>query len=422
MKKNFFALLLFPLISQAQLSPSICKQFPAHIVLKIDEINNKTQLSDQSIYKIAKKMMLQDSLAKDNQTKGTTIKTLKSIYAIDNSFLKKVLTTNELEKYNYDADKDNRFLCALIENEKLKLNNEQIKKIRFLNDSLENTPKKSLKENLQFQNKKLDKILTQKQYVELIQYCYNDIAIEDAKNDWQKVLNFKLNNPAKEKEEYKMIVNYHLKKNTFLDKKAEQFNKTKRDFLALKATVMEPTLLTHVKIRNGDKVANNKYANVIEFEKELELSKSQIDSLLLKYQRFEKIKIRNKENEINESIEQPQVLPIEFDEIVMILKPEQFEKWLIIKNKKESEKKARLDWTSLEAENLTTGLEKTKTSEFLTIYHLKLLIAQEKLKSWKNRENLFAIRDLELKKPDVLRQLESINKNKKNTPKTELVW
>ncbi|OOV19892.1 hypothetical protein [Flavobacterium sp. LM4] len=158
------------------------------------------------------------------------------------------MSVEEMEQYNYEMDKDNRFLAALILAPYLKLQPEQINKIRQLNDSLSTTPQKSTKETIQFYNRKLSKILNKQQYVDVVKSTYKDQSIADARTDWQGILKLKINTPDKEQEEFKQLVDFHFAKNGFLDKKAELYEKKKQDFLSLKATMMEPPLLIRSKI------------------------------------------------------------------------------------------------------------------------------------------------------------------------------
>jgi hypothetical protein len=413
------------MLAQAQLSTKVSQNYPAHIVYKIDDLLEKIQFDEVTQIKIAQKFQKTDSLANVSLAKGLPVGEWKRQNNMDKNFLKELISKEDMERFDYLTNKDNRFLVALNEKVKLQLNTNQINRIRLLNDSIGKVSQKTTKEELQFHNSKLKRILTQKQFSELIQLCYQENAMEEAKDDWLKITTSKTNTSGKEKEEFSLLYEYHLKKLCFLDKKADVSEKTLSNFLNLKTTVMEPLMLTYARIKKGEKVSNNKYVNVIEFEKDLSLSKTQIDSLLHKHQNFEKIKIKNKENELTANNEPIVSLPIELEEINSILKEDQNNKWLIIKNKKEASKKASVNWNSLENEKLTNGLDRAKTIESLTIYHIKLMIAQEKLKSWKTRENLFALRDIEQKKPEALRQLESMLKSKNNdSPKIKptLEW
>lgn len=424
MKKLLFTLLLLPVFSQSQVNPNVSKRYPAHIVYKIDDVVSKVNLSEDKQIKIAQKFMKTDSIVNLALASGTPSNQLKNYYSIDDMFLKSILSVEEMEQYAYEIDKDNRFLAALILSPDLKLQTEQISKIRQLNDSLRTTPQKSTKETIQFYNRKLSKILNKQQYIDVVKSIYKDQSIADAKTDWERILKLKINTPGKEQEEFKQLVDFHFAKNGFLDKKADLYEKKKQDFLSLKATMMEPPLLIRSKILSDQKHANNKYASLIEFEKELNLTKNQIDELLLKYLAFENIIIENRENDLKGIFLTPKPLPSEFENIAKIVTSEQMNKWLVFKNKNEATKKANLSWSALESEGLTKNTDQQKVMSELETYHLKLLIALEKNKNWKTSETRFLVRDVEQKKPDVLVQLDTIkrSKAKSENAKNALAW
>lgn len=419
-----FFLLLLIFSTQAQVSLNVSKNYPAHIVYKIDDVLSKVKLNEDKQIKIAKKFQKIDSLANASLSHGLPVDQLKTYYTINNAFLKNILSPEELEHFAYEMDKDNRFLAALNSIPYTKLQAEQINKIRQLNDSLDITPKKTLKETIQFQNWKLTKILHQEQYVALLKFIYKDQSLAEAKTDWERILKLKINTPEKELEEFRKITDYHLSKNSFLDKQADRFEKKKRDFLSLKATMMEPPLLIRANILSDDKHANNKYASIIKYEKELNLSQNQIDSLLAKYLVFEKIIIENRENVLKENLISAIPLPSEFENIAKIITPEQTNKWLNLKNKNEAIKKSKESWAKLDAEGLTKDLDKQKTLPELATYHLRLLIALEKAKNWKTPESLFLVRDAEQKKPAILLQLDAItrSKAKNENAKNAMAW
>lgn len=424
MKTLLLALLFLPIAIQAQVSPNVSKHYPAHIVYKIDDLVSKVNLEEDKQIKIAEKFLKSDSIANASLHNGGSVAILKDYNTVNKSFLKEILSRDELEHFAYEMDKDNRFLIALNSISYLKLNPTQISIIRHLNDSLDTTPKRSMKENIQFYNLKLYKTLDKLQYIELIKISYKDQSLADAKSDWDRIMNLKINTPGKEKEEFQQIIDFHFAKNSFLDKKADRHEKKMRDFFDLKASLMEPPLLIRANILSNQKYANNKYASIIQYEKELNLTQGQIDSLLVKYQQLEKIIIENRQNDLKEVLTPHKPLPSEFENFSKIISSDQISKWLTLKNKKEAIKKAHISWANLEKEGLTKNIDKNKTISALAIYHIKLLIALEQSKNSKTKENQFLVRDIEQKKPDVLQQLDAITRSKaKNAnSKNELSW
>ena len=421
-KTFLIVILLLPVLGLAQISSKVARNYPAHIVYKIDEVNSKVNLSEDKQIKIGRKLFTADSLANVSLTKGEPIDQLKSYYTIDTDFFKPILSPEELDAYGYATDNDNRYLAALNFAPQLKLESTQINEIRKQNDSLAGVPTMSLKETIRIYNKKLHSILTKEQYVSLLKIIYQEQSEEEAKSDWEKIIKLQLVADKNDRTEYIKIINYHLAKNSFLDKKADRYEKTKRDLLAKKMALEEPPILLHANILSEGSYTNNKYSSVIKYEKEVELSKSQIDTLLVKYKQLERIKLENKEKE--SSTDAPKIVPKEYENIAQILNSEQVKKWLIHKNKTEAKKEAQRNWEQLEAEGLTKDLDKDKTLREFGTYQLKYLVTKDTAMVYHTQENIFAKRDIEKKKPELLKQLDAINQKKSKISKTKqaLTW
>lgn len=418
------AILCLPIISQAQVSQNISRLFPAHIVYKIDELNSKVNLSVDKQIKIGHKLYTSDSLANVALSQGKPAAQLKSYYNMDANFLKPILTPEELDTYGYETDRDNRYLTALKFATDLKLDTVQISKIRKQNDSLAGVPKMSSKETIRIYNKKLHSILEKEQFISLLKIIYQEQSEEEAKSDWAKIIKLKLvaDKDKNDKTEYIKVLHYHMFKNAFLDKKADRYEKTKRDFLAKKMALGEPPILVHASILSEGSYTSNKYSSVIKYEKELELTKSQIDTLLVKYKQLERIKLENKEKE--SSSEAPKIVPSEYENIAQILNSEQVKKWLINKNKQAAKKEAQRNWEQLEAEGLTKDLDKDKTLTEFAVYQLQFLVTKDRAMVYHTQENIFMKRDIEKKKPELLKQLDAINQKKSQNAKAKqgLTW
>lgn len=422
MKKLILALLCSSSLCQAQMNQGLTQRFPAHILYKIEEVNSKVKLTEDKKVKIGQKLFTADSLANISLTKGEAVERLKSYYTIDANFLQSILSAEEMDHYGYETDKNNRFLVALNFVKELKLESTQIDNIRQQKDSLASTPKMNSKETIRLYNKKLHTILDKEQYAKLLRIIYQDQSVEEAQEDWKKVLKLKLVTDEKDRTEYIKIINYHLAKNGYLDKKADRYDKTKRDLLAKKMALGEPSILIRANILSNGPYSNNKYASVIKYETELELTKSQIDTLLLKYKQLERIKLENKENEFTTN--PSKVVPSEYENISHILNSEQVKKWLIHKNQKEAKKEALKNWEQLETQGLAKDLDKGKTLTEFATYQLKFLVTKDRAMIYHTQENIFMKRDVERKKPELLKQLDVINrsKSKNTTTKNALTW
>lgn len=418
----FIAILCHPILGVAQISAKVTRNYPAHIVYKIDEVNSKVNLSEDKQIKLGRKLYTADSLANVVLANGKPVAQLKSYYIIDDSFLKPILSPEELDHYGYATNNDNRYLTALNFASHLKLEPIQINEIRKQNDSLSAVPKMSSKGTIKIYSKKLRSILTKEQYVSLLKIIYQEQSEEEAKSDWEKIVKLQLADDKKDRTEYFKIINYHLTKNAFLDKKADRYEKTKRDFLAKKMALDEPTILLHANILSDGTYSNNKYSSVIKYEKEVELTKSQIDTLLVKYKEFERIKLENKEKE--SSSDAPKTAPKEYENIAQVLNSEQVKKWLIHKNKNDAKKEAQRNWEQLEAEGLTKDLDKDKTLTEFAVYQLQFLVTKDRAMVYHTQENIFMKRDIEKKKPELLKQLDAINQKKSQNAKTKqaLTW
>ncbi|MBS7256359.1 hypothetical protein [Flavobacterium branchiicola] len=427
MKKNLIRTLtllsvFLSMSSRAQISEKVTRNFPAHIVYQVYDVVSIVNISDEKQLKIAENFKKIDSIANNRLVNGEPVEQFKPYYAVTKSFLSSILSTEELNRFEYQKDKDNRFLTALAFSKELKLEKDQISKIQKVTDSIYYQPKKSPKETIQFYNQKLNSILVKEQYLALMRQIYKEQAMEDAAADWDRIVKLKINTSGKEKEELRAIANYELNKNSILDKKADLYTKKEKDLLAKKVALMEPSLLIRANILSDGNYAENKYSSVLQYESQLRLSAAQIDSLVLNYVTFEKVKIENKANKANTK-------PIkkaapEYDKIAQILNSEQVNKWLINKNTKEGIKKAYESWEALEEENLTADLDKSKIIEEFSVYHLRYLVTYERAKIYKTQENIFSKRDIEQNKPDLLKQLDFIknNKSKKSKAANALAW
>lgn len=422
-KALFLAILCLPIIGHAQLSQNLSKRFPAYIIYKIEDVVSKVNLTEDKQIQIANKLLEKDRLANVRLADGNPASTLKSYYTIDANFLKPILSQEELDNYGYEMNKDNRFLVALKFAPELKLDAAQISEIREQNLALETTSKMSLKELIQVYDDKLFQILSKDQFVSLHRIIYKEQSMEDAKNDWDKIIKLKLVTNENDKTEFAKILKYHFVKNGFLDKKAERFDKNQRALWLNKIALEEPSLLIHANILSEGNYINNKYSSVIKYEKELGLTKNQIDTLLLKYRQLEQIKSENKEKELTHA--SLKAVPSEYDDIAKILSTEQVRKWLLKKNVKEANIIASRNWEQLEIEDLAKNLDKNKTLTELSVYQLKYLVAKERLMIEHTQEAVFFMYAVEKEKPELLKQLDTIiaqNKSKNSTAKNVLTW
>jgi len=422
MKTLLLVILCIPVISRAQISQNVTKQFPAHIVLKIDDVNSKINLSEDKQIRLGKKLFTADSLANISLTKGESVSKLKSYNTVDIAFLKPILSPEELDIYAYEINKDNRFLVALKFAKELKLDAKQISDIRKQNDSFDSFSKLSSKEIIGFYNTKLNLTLSKKQYNSLLNIIYKDQSLVDAKTDWGKIVKLKILTDENNKTELSKIINYHLAKNTLLDLKSERYDKATLVFLTNKISIVQPPILLHANILTDDIPIKNIYSSVIKYEKELKLTKVQIDTLLSDYIKLERSNFERKEN--STALNPPRTAISQYEDIIQILTIDQVNIWMIKKDEKLALKEAEKNWNLLELEGLTKDLDKDKTIQEFSNYQLQHLVSKEKALVYRTQEAVSKLREIEQNKPALLKQLDAINRSKSKSTNTKnaLTW
>lgn len=422
MKTVLLAILCWPILGQAQVSPNVIKKFPAHIVYKIDDIVSKVNLTEDTQIKIGQKLFTADSLATISLTKGEPVKQLKSYYTIDSYFLKPILSSEELDAFQYENNKENRFLVALKFASQLKLEPKEISEIRKENDNLPNTAPLDAKETFAFYDSKLNQILSKEKYAFLLRIIYKEQSIKDANNDWDKIKQLQLITDEKTSSEYNQVINYHLTKNIFLDPKAEKHDKKMIEAITNKLLLLEPPVLIRANILSAGIFKDNFFSSIIKYEKETQLTKPQIDTILSKYSKLELIRYENERNDLTSKL--PIKEPSQYEDIAKILTPKQVNIWLTYKNKNQASKVAMKNWKKLEMEGLIKDLDKKNTITELVDYQLKYQIADDNIKIYNTQDYIFLKRGIEQKKPDVLKQLDAIarSKSKGTYVKNALTW
>lgn len=421
-KRVVLNLCLFPIIGFGQVSKDVSHKYPAHIVYKIDNLLSKVNLNSEKQIKIAHEFFKLDSLANISLKKDATSIQLRSYYAVDKEIIKPILSAEEFDIYEYETETDNRFLAALKFGSSLKLNAIQLNKIREQKELLYAASLSTKEDKISVYNNKLSEILNKEQYILLLQIIYKEQSMADAKKDWHRIKQLDLVSEEKNNSEYKKIENYHSLKNSFLDLDSEKFDKKKLEFLTAKITLDEPPLLIRANILSAGEFKNNSFSSIIKYEKDIKLTETQIDTLLAKYKELEMIRFENEERDLTSKL--PLKEPSEYDNVIKILKPEQISVWLGNKHKNQATKIALKNWKKLEMEGLIKYLNQEATVLDFSNYQLKFLIADEKTRMYNTPEYAFYKRDIEQKKPDLLKQLDLIarNKSKGISTKNGLTW
>ncbi|MBP6411573.1 MAG: hypothetical protein KA313_10775 [Pseudarcicella sp.] len=204
-------------------------------------------------------------------------------------------------------------------------------------------------------------------------------------------------------------------KNVTFDKKAKkENNKHKKDLKEKINFLFEPNILIRYAIASNGKYKKNLFSETIKYQKELNLTPIQIDSLVFEYKKI----VYDKHNEKSQNLV-PQKgktrNAIENRAIAKILEPKQIELLLVQKNQNTATLNAQNDWNSLDKIGLTKDLDKATTIKEFNSYHIKYLVANARVKMDKNKSNVFLRRDVLLNKPQLLKQLDEIKQTEQKT-------
>ncbi|CAI2768201.1 hypothetical protein [Flavobacterium collinsii] len=416
--------LVFANWGQAQISQKVIKQFPAHIIYQINEMSSKIVLNEDKQIKVGKKLFARDSLANVELNKGEAVSKLKIYYEIEKNFFQNICTQEEIEEYFHKADPTNRFLLALRSITVLKLNPTQISQLREQNAVLDLVTITNQHKKIQYYNSKLESILDRKQFVLLIKQIYSQQSLEETKKDWKNIQQFKLISTKDTSGLYKELYNYNLMVNTVVDPQSEKLgvikNREVRNALMLQK---QPSILTRYNILSEGSYKKNLFSTTIKFQEDLNLAQIQIDSLLSKYRTLElqKLKDEKKDQMLNKKSE---YILYENTAILEILDPKQLARLLIKKNEKAASNIAVNSWEELEQLGLTKNVDRNTTLKEFMHYQLNFLVASDEVKMNNNAVNIFNKRDVELKKPELLKQLEQTKRNQETSKsaKNALKW
>jgi hypothetical protein len=425
MKKILISLcLLTAFVSKAQLTTKVKQRFPAHILFKIDEVSKKIILTEEQQMQIGKRLTRKDSLANVYIHRTDTIIKLKDYYTIYKGMLKTIITPEQLDDYLSQMDKSNRFLLALKSAKELQLNTKQIEQIRLKNNILNTKLKFGNKQKNIFYAQKLDSILEKKQYRALLKIIYTQESALKTKKDWSTILKFKLTTPEDSASVYAKISNYNLIKNMMIDPKADIYGQKKKTAIRDKVNLeFQPAIITRYYILTEDLYKKNIFSESIKYEKQLNLTHVQIDTLLSNYKKIEQLKFNNETQNI-EPDKSNSYASIENKAILKILDSKQLQLFLMVRNQKKALALATTNWKSLEKLGLTKDLNKEAVLKEFTAYQLSYLVANNKLKMDNSQINVFYRRDVLLTKPELLKQLDETSQNEETTKTTKnnLKW
>lgn len=400
----------------SQISPFVLKNFPAHIILEIDELNSTLSINELQQTQIANKLLTYDSIANAGKLKIKP-NDLDYYYRIHKETLDGIISEEDMALFLYQKDPNNRFLLAITMRDQLRLTDLQVNEIRKENETLKTLT--NITNIHAYCKSKLDSILTIKQTADLTKKLYKEETIEAAKKDWESIRKLNIVDKKDALTAYKLLKDFHNNLNELLDLKAEKYSQNIYERLKTILTLeKQPNFLLHKKILVNDRYHKNIFAIAVKNEKVLELTKPQIDSLLEKCKALEILKFKNR------NLSSVGIFPFEQEHLPKILDNKKMTKLLIIKHSHEAKFYAKNSWEEVKKFNWTDGLDEKETTKTFKNYKHRMLVITDQIKRDKNQKNLFLRRDIELKKPELLKKLDSIIKTEQNNARTknQLKW
>jgi hypothetical protein len=425
MKKILFPFcLLLSFVIYGQIPIKVKQSFPAHITYKIKDIATKIKLTEEQQMQIGKRLVKKDSLANVHIRRTDTLINLKDYYTVDKAVLVSILSQEELDDYLSQADDKNRFLLAIKSAKKLQLNPKQVEEIRSQNVFLTSKTQLSNKQKNIFYVRKLDSILEKKQYGALLRIIYSKESALKTQKDWNAILKLKLATPQDSIALYSKIGEYHLISNIMQDPKSGIYGPNKINTIRDKVNLQfQPQILVRYNIVTEGIYKKNIFSEILKYDAPLKLTTNQIDSLLAHYKKIEQLKFKNNELNLTQDKSNSYTI-IENKATLETLDAKQLQLFLMLRNQKKAVALAHNNWKSLEKLGLTKEVDKDTTLKEFTSYELKSLASDNLVKIDNNQINVFYRRDILLKKPALLKQLDEINQTNEIAKKTKnnLKW
>jgi hypothetical protein len=186
---------------------------------------------------------------------------------------------------------------------------------------------------------------------------------------------------------------------------------------------LQPQILVRYNIATNGIYRENIFSDILKYDKQLKLTDNQLDSLVTHYKKIEQLKIKNKELNLIQD-KSNSYTKIENKATLETLDAKQLQLFLMLRNQKKAVALAINDWKSLEKLGLTKDLDKEATIKEFTSYELKSLASENLVNIDNNQINVFYRRDILLKKPALLKQLDEINQTNEISKKTKnnLKW
>jgi len=301
------------------------------------------------------------------------------------------------------AQVPSRLVTALRYKDQLKLTTGQVSKLKAQTVKLNDLKATVNTDTNKFISDQLAAILSKEQYQAYLQFFRQVKADYWAKHNWQLLKELGLAKNIDSSRTYSQNFIYEINKANALEKAANSNNPDYKSLIRDSVLTIRPLLLLKLDAYKNTLPKWSRFANVISFRNELNLSDNQVDSLISRFAKLEKIKLAYK---FNHEKDNNSFKRIEFESILNELGIEKFDMYLSVKTQSQAVNRAKADWQNLQKYGLSQGLDSAKTNKEIQAYEVKWLIANERLAMNNSQKNAFDKKDIEDKRPQILKSLE----------------
>jgi hypothetical protein len=390
--------------ANAQIADAILKKYPAHIITGIRSIIIRANLPGDKQEELAHYYADQDSLAEVAKAHGAKPEEISNYYQLNAQELSKILTPAQLIRLNM-GNNASLSAKAIKYRQALDLTQKQVDdlQVKPVDESAKNADPVQTKK-LEFE--KLHHVLNKEQFEQYFSITNKDKAQTTTTDYMKQLKKYALVKSADTAHVSAEILDFTHSQLINLDKTTYS-NPEKVDSIKKSYMYLRPYILIKLDAYKDALPSIIWVSNIISNRQKLNLSSSQIDSLLYNDIELERKRYANKFRYANDySI----IRPEQMASITRILTDEQYTAYLMIKNYNHSLFNADKDWADLKSAGLIIPqIDRAKLMNENQAYELNWLVADERQSNNKSQQNVLAKQDVINAKPEILKKLDVVN-------------
>jgi hypothetical protein len=415
-----------PLSMAAQVAKEVTTKYPASVVCRLYAIACKTNIPVKKQMVLADYFLQQDKQANKALSNGAPLADVANLYAVNTTYLKKILSPLEFNDYIFSADKTtSQFIKALKFRNELGLNEKQVNELLTLADKpheLRATANNEIPPTInRYEGEQLVRILTGRQYKSYITLLVAPWADSDNLEAWLKLKRYGFVNPADSGKVCKDNLNYFMKSDGMDAETSNSISAGKTDSVRFSFFSFKPACLMKLDMVNGT-LPQTQFTDILKIRKVLWLNNRQVDTLISDISQLERLRGAYKAQHPYMKYD---ATPFEAKKILDILNTVQYNAYLREKNKDNAMVNEKKTWNRLKQYGLIKeGVDSVQLSKDLIKYHLDILMANERFHNDDSPQNAEARAAAEKNKPFILKQLDTNMKTTaaKDNSKKALAW